>query len=54
MGADVYTWAGGFATLIVGTLIVATVAIVWTGRVLEKRLNRVIELLDRQTREEQE
>ena len=41
MDADFYTWASGLAVLIVGALIVATLAIVWTGRVLEKRLDRV-------------
>ena len=43
---DAYTWAAWAVLLIVGALIVATVAIILSARALEKRLDRVIELLE--------
>ena len=46
MDADVFIWAAGGVLLIVGALIVATVAIILSARALEKRLDRVIELLE--------
>ena len=47
MYADLLTWASGLFLLGLGAFLVATVALLVAARGLEKRLDRVIELLER-------
>lgn len=43
---DVLTWASALFLLGLGTFVVATIALLFAARSLERRLDRVIELLE--------
>jgi hypothetical protein len=46
MSANYFTWAGVIALLAIGALVVCVLAVVWVGRAIERRLDRVIDLLE--------
>ena len=48
---DLLTWASGLFLLGLAGFIVATIAILFAARGLEKRLDRVIELLENEPNE---